>query len=80
MHWVGVAAFAGSLFSLSSNTGYLVTEIIVFLLIQKALEKFERSDISLAPLSCIQFDLSGSALCRACCFELKLVYTHDGLR
>ena len=50
LHWVGVAAFAGSLFSLSSNTGYLVTEIIVFLLIQKALEKYERSDISLAPL------------------------------
>lgn len=50
LHWVGVAAFAGSLFSLSSNTGYLVTEIIVFLLIQKALEKFERSDLSLAPL------------------------------
>ncbi|MDF2644528.1 MAG: stage sporulation protein, partial [Paenibacillus sp.] len=50
LHWVGVAAFAGSLFSLNSNTGYLVTEIIVFLFIQKALEKFERSDISLAPL------------------------------
>ena len=50
LHWVGVAAFAGSLFAVNSNTGYLVTEIIVFLLIQKALEKYERSDISLAPL------------------------------
>ncbi|WP_090826655.1 stage II sporulation protein E [Paenibacillus sp. yr247] len=50
LHWVGIAAFAGSLLSLHPNTGYLVTEIIVFLLIQKAFEKFERSDISLAPL------------------------------
>lgn len=37
LHWVGIAAFAGSLLSLHSNTGYLVTEIIVFLLIQKRL-------------------------------------------
>ena len=62
----------------NANTGYLVTEIIVFLLIQKALEKFERSDISLAPLARIQLDLSGSALCGACCLELKLVHTDDG--
>lgn len=50
LHWVGVAAFAGSLLAVNGNTGYLVTEIIVFLLIQKALEKYERSDISLAPI------------------------------
>jgi len=50
LHWVGVSIFAGSLLSLHAHTGYLVTEMIVFLLIQRACEKFERSDISLAPL------------------------------
>ncbi|WP_425262339.1 stage II sporulation protein E [Paenibacillus pectinilyticus] len=50
LHWVGVAAFAGSLLAVNGNTGYLVTEIIVFLLIQKALEKYERSDLTLAPI------------------------------
>ncbi|TXK78251.1 stage II sporulation protein E [Paenibacillus sp. N3.4] len=50
LHWVGIAAFAGSLLSLHMHTGYLITEIIVFLLMQKALEKFERSDLSLAPI------------------------------
>ncbi|MGG1514625.1 stage II sporulation protein E [Paenibacillus oryzisoli] len=50
LHWVGIAAFAGSLLAVNAHTGYLVTEMLVFLLLQKAIEKFERSDISLAPL------------------------------
>ncbi|UJF33108.1 stage II sporulation protein E [Paenibacillus hexagrammi] len=50
LSWVGIAVFAGSLLSMGAHSGYLATEMIVFLLIQKAFEKFERSDISLAPL------------------------------
>lgn len=48
--WVGVSLFLGSLLSVQQNTGYIVTEMIVFLLIQKALDKYERADLSYAPL------------------------------
>jgi stage II sporulation protein E len=48
--WIGVSLFAGSLLAITSHTGYMVTEMLVFLLIQKALEKYERSDLSLVPL------------------------------
>jgi stage II sporulation protein E len=48
--WIGVALFTGSMLSMNPHSGYLVTEMIVFLLLQKALEKYERSDLSLAPL------------------------------
>lgn len=48
--WVGVALFAGSLASGHGNAGYIVTEMIVFLLIQKGMEKFERADLSFVPL------------------------------
>jgi stage II sporulation protein E len=49
VHWIGVALFAGSLLAVTQHTGYLITEILVFLLIQKAMEKYERSEISLTP-------------------------------
>lgn len=48
--WTGVALFAGSLASAHGNSGYIVTEMIIFLLIQKALEKFERADLSFVPV------------------------------
>ncbi|WP_248931040.1 stage II sporulation protein E [Paenibacillus hamazuiensis] len=49
--WIGLFLAAGSLFSIApSHTGYIVTEMAVFFLIQKGLEKFERSDISYAPM------------------------------
>ncbi|MDF2724975.1 MAG: stage sporulation protein [Paenibacillus sp.] len=48
--WVGLSVLAGSLFAIEINTGYLVTEMIIFLLIQKGLEKYERSELSYAPI------------------------------
>ncbi|TBL69030.1 stage II sporulation protein E [Paenibacillus thalictri] len=49
--WTGTFIAAGSFFSaLPGHTGYLLAELVVFLLIQKGLEKFERTDISLAPM------------------------------
>ncbi|WP_438448991.1 stage II sporulation protein E [Gorillibacterium sp. sgz5001074] len=48
--WVGTALVVGSLLSVPSHTGYLVTELLVFLLIQKGMEKFERADLSLVPV------------------------------
>lgn len=48
--WIGVALFAGSLLTPTPHTGYLVTQILVFLLFQKAIEKYERSDLSSAPI------------------------------
>lgn len=48
--WVGLSLLLGSLFAVEMKTGYIVTEMIVFLLIQKGLEKYERSDLSYAPI------------------------------
>jgi len=49
--WVGVALFSGSMLSVSGGSpGYIVTELLVFLLIQKAMEKFERADLSFVPV------------------------------
>lgn len=51
LFWSGLFLAAGSLFSAAPlNAGYLAAEMIVFLLIQKGVERFERSDISYAPL------------------------------
>ncbi|MDF2668217.1 MAG: stage sporulation protein [Paenibacillus sp.] len=50
IRWVAFALVAGSLFSMEIRTGYIVTEMIVFVLIQKGLEKYEHSEISYAPL------------------------------
>lgn len=48
--WVGFALVAGSLLSVPSNSGYIVTELLVFLLIQKGVEKFEKADLSFVPV------------------------------
>ncbi|GAA3411731.1 stage II sporulation protein E [Paenibacillus hodogayensis] len=50
IRWVGVSLIAGSLFAFEMKTGYIVTEILVFLLIQKGLEKYERAELSYAPI------------------------------
>ena len=49
--WVGLSLLAGSLFAYEIKTGYLLTEMIVFLLIQKGLEKYEHSELSYAPVT-----------------------------
>ncbi|MDF2960577.1 MAG: stage sporulation protein [Paenibacillus sp.] len=47
----GLFLIAGSLFSAEPQyTGYVAAEILVFILIQKGVERFERSDISYAPV------------------------------
>lgn len=48
--WIGVALFAGSLLSPAPQTVFLVTQLIVFYLFQKGMEKYERSDLSSAPI------------------------------
>lgn len=50
LFWIGVSLLLGSLFSSSPHTGYTLTEMLVFLFVQKALEKYERSELSYAPL------------------------------
>jgi stage II sporulation protein E len=47
--WLTAALFAGSLFSPTIHTGYILTEMLVFLLLQKGLEKYERADVSYVP-------------------------------
>jgi stage II sporulation protein E len=47
--WIGVAVTAGSLLAAAPHTTYLATELIVFLLIQKTLEKYRRTELSLTP-------------------------------
>jgi stage II sporulation protein E len=51
--WVGpvtAALAAGSLFAPHLHTGYILTEMLVFILLQKGLEKYERADISYIPI------------------------------
>lgn len=51
LFWSGLFLTAGSLFSVEPmNAGYLAASMIVFLLIQRGVERFERSDISYAPV------------------------------
>src|SRR5437879_6162513 len=50
LNWVTLAIFAGSLLSPHIHTGYIVTEMLVFILLQKALEKYEHADISYVPI------------------------------
>lgn len=45
----GIALAAGSLMGEPAQSGFIVAEMLVFLLIQKGIEKFERSDPSYAP-------------------------------
>ncbi|WNQ11687.1 stage II sporulation protein E [Paenibacillus aurantius] len=48
--WVGLSVVAGSLLSLHSHSAYLAAELAVFLLIQKGMEKYERTEISYVPI------------------------------
>lgn len=51
LFWSGLFLTGGSLFSVEPmNAGYLVASMFVFLLIQRGVERFERSDISYAPV------------------------------
>jgi stage II sporulation protein E len=51
LYWSGLFLAAGSLFSADpKHMGYQVSTMLVFLLIQKGVERFERSDISYAPV------------------------------
>lgn len=50
LRWVGASLVLGSLFAIELKTGYIVTEMIVFILIQKGLEKYERAELSYAPI------------------------------
>nr|WP_249730734.1 stage II sporulation protein E [Paenibacillus sp. J2TS4] len=50
LHWVGMALCAGSLLSSHGNAGYIVAQMLVFLLIQKGLEKYEKAELSHVPL------------------------------
>lgn len=46
----GAALIGGSLFNAVGSTGILVAEIALFLIIQRGLEKYERTEVSFAPL------------------------------
>jgi len=48
--WIGMSLLAGSLFAAERHTGYILTEMLVYVLIQKGLEKFERSELSYVPV------------------------------
>jgi len=51
LFWAGAFLLAGSLFSaVPQHAGYIAVQMIVFLLIQRGVERFERSDISYAPI------------------------------
>lgn len=51
LFWTALFLSAGSLFSAEPlHMGYIAVEMLVFLLIQKGVERFERSDISYAPV------------------------------
>ena len=46
----GAALLCGSLLNTAGHTGILLAEMALFLIIQKGLEKYERAEISFAPL------------------------------
>lgn len=50
IHWVGAALLAGSLFAFEIKTGLLLAEMLVFWLVIKGLEKYERAEASYAPV------------------------------
>lgn len=47
---VGAASLAGSLFSVHEQTLWMAVSMLSFMLIQKGIEKYEKTDISLIPL------------------------------
>lgn len=50
LRWVFLFQLAGSLFTPEAPTGLMVMETLVFLLLQKGMERYERSDLSYAPV------------------------------
>ncbi len=51
LFWGGTFLLAGSVFSaVPQHAGYIAAEMLIFILIQKGVERFERSDISYAPI------------------------------
>ena len=49
LFWVGGFLFMGSMWSAEPQSGFLLAEMAVFYCVQKALERFERSEVSYAP-------------------------------
>jgi stage II sporulation protein E len=67
----GLFLIGGSLFSSApGHTWYMAVGLLVFLLIQKGVERFERSDISLAPLIVFASAFSVQLLAHALSAEL----------
>lgn len=49
IHWIGVALFLGSLFSLHQHTSSIVVGMFIFMLIQTALQRYDHTELSYAP-------------------------------
>lgn len=49
IHWIGVALFFGSLFSLHQHTSTIVISMFIYMLVQTALQKYDHTEISYAP-------------------------------
>lgn len=49
--WIAISLVGGSFFSLTPHTGFIITEILVFWLIQLGLDKYERSELAGAPVT-----------------------------
>ncbi|MDT2235544.1 hypothetical protein P7H16_03395 [Paenibacillus larvae] len=47
--WAALSLVTGSVLSLHPHTSSIVASMLIFLLIQKGIERFERSDVSYAP-------------------------------
>lgn len=48
--WTGVALVAGSLLSAHAQPAYITAQIVIFLLFQKVMEKYEKSELSFVPV------------------------------
>lgn len=51
LYAVGLSLLAGSVFSMHQNTVWILAGMGAFLLVQKALDRFERAELSLAPMT-----------------------------
>lgn len=49
VHWVGVAIGFGSLLSIHEHTSAIIVGMLVFLLIQKGMQKYDHTELSYAP-------------------------------
>ncbi len=48
--WTGLLVFAGSVLSMQMQAGIIIGEMLVFVLIHRAMERFERSELSSVPI------------------------------